>query len=78
MSRFAAILTAAAVALSVSGCGKKSEAEKQEEDRDKLRETKRENAVKYYKTISEKFPESEHAQEALQKAKALEAAAKKK
>jgi outer membrane protein assembly factor BamD (BamD/ComL family) len=78
MSKFAAILTAVAVAFAVTGCGKKSEAEKQEEDRQKLRDKKRDNAIQYYKTLSEKFPDSEHAAEAAQRAKALEATKEKK
>lgn len=78
MSKIAAILTAVAVAFAVSGCGKESEAEKLEKEREKLRDKKRDNAIQYYKVLSEKFPESEHAAEAAQRAKALEAAKPKK
>jgi hypothetical protein len=73
-----AVAVSVAVAFTVTGCGKESEAEKLEKERDKLREKKRANAVQFYKTLSEKFPESQRAAEAAQKAKALEAAAPKK
>lgn len=78
MSKIAAILTAAAIAFSASGCKEQSEAEKQEIARDTMREAKRESAIKYYKTLAEKFPEDPRAQEALAKAKALEASRPKK
>lgn len=78
MSRFAVIITAAAVALAASGCKEPSEAEKQDKKRDELRETKRDNAIKYYKTLAEKFPDDPRAKEALERAKALEASKPKK
>lgn len=78
MSKIAAIFTAAAVVFAATGCKEKSEAEKQEEEREKLRETKRENAIKLYKTLAEKFPDDPRAKEALDKAKALEAGRPKK
>lgn len=83
MSKFATILTAAiltavVVAFAVTGCGKQSEAEKQELDRQALREKKLDLAIQYYKTIAEKFPETPHAAEATKKAKELEATKPKK
>lgn len=78
MSKIAAILTVTAIAFAASGCKEQSEAEKQEVARDTLRESKRENAIKYYKTLAEKFPDDPRAQEALGKAKALEASRPKK
>lgn len=73
-----AILTAAAIAFLASGCKEQSEAEKQEIARDVMREAKRESAIKHYKTLAEKFPDDPRAQEALGKAKALEASRPKK
>lgn len=78
MSKIAAILTAAAVAFAASGCKETSEAEKMEEERNAIREKKRESAIKHYKTLAEKFPEDPRAKEALAKATALEASAPKK
>jgi outer membrane protein assembly factor BamD (BamD/ComL family) len=78
MSRFAATIIAAAVAFVAVGCKEKSEAEKQEEKRDELRDKKRENAIKYFKELHTRFPDDPRAQEALNKAKALEASKPKK
>lgn len=78
MFKIAATFSALAIALFASGCKEQTEAEKQEEIRIKLRETKRENAIKYFKTIADKYPDDPRAQEALTKAKALEAGRPKK
>lgn len=78
MSRFAVIIAAAVVALSASGCKEPSEAEKQDKKRDELRELKRDNAIKYYKVLAEKYPDDPRAKEAVDKAKALEASKPKK
>ncbi len=78
MSRFAATIIAAALAFAAAGCKEPSEAEKQEKKRDELREKKRENAAKYYKELHKRFPDDPRAQDALNRAKALEASAPKK
>lgn len=78
MFKFAATFSALAIAFIASGCKEETDAEKQEKARILLRETKRENAIKYYKTIAEKYPDDPRAQEALTKAKALEAGRPKK
>ena len=78
MFKFSAIFSALAIALAASGCKEKTEAEKQEDIRNTLRDTKRENAIKAYKAIAEKYPADARAQEALAKAKALEAGRTKK
>ena len=78
MFKFVATFSALAIALIASGCKEQTDAEKQEQARILLRETKRENAIKYYKTIAEKYPDDARAQEALTKAKALEAGRPKK
>lgn len=78
MFKFAAIFSALAVALIASGCKEQTEAEKQEEVRTKMRDTKRESAIKHFKAIAEKYPDDPRAQEALTKAKALEAGRAKK
>ncbi len=78
MLKIAAIFTAAAIALCATGCKEQSEAEKKELEREKLRQFKRESAIKAYKQLAEKFPDNPRAQEALAKAKALEAGRPKK
>jgi hypothetical protein len=65
-------------ALFLTGCGKKSASELAEEERNKLREVKRQNAAKYYRLLAEKYPEHEKAGEAARKAADLEAKAPKK
>jgi hypothetical protein len=61
----------------LTGCGKKSEAEIAEAERVKLREEKRQAAIKAYKDLAEKFPEHPKAKEAAAKAQALSAQAPK-
>ena len=78
MLKSVAIISAIAVALAASGCKEETDAEKQDKIRLTLRETKRENAIKYYRALAEKFPDDPRAQEALGKAKALEAGRPKK
>lgn len=78
MFRFAAIIIAAAFAFAAAGCKEPSEAEKQEAKRNELRDKKRENAIKYYKVLAEKYRDDPRAQEALNRAKALEASQPKK
>ncbi len=79
MSRKVIILSLLALVVGVPfffvGCGKKTEAELQEEERVGLREVKRQEAVGFYKDLAAKFPEHEKAQEASAKAKALDAQA---
>ena len=71
MFKFAAIFSALAVALIASGCKEQTEAEKQEEVRTKMRDTKRESAIKHFKAIAEKYPDDPRAQEALTKRRSI-------
>jgi hypothetical protein len=71
------ILILSSTALFLTGCGKETEAEKQEKERQALRETKRKAAIEHYKNLSENFPNHEHANEAADKVKALQAQQKK-
>ena len=73
MLRFTLLLSSAALLL--VGCGSKTEAEKQEEERVEIREKKRQLAEGFYKDLATKFPEHEKAKEADAKAKALAAKA---
>lgn len=75
MLRFTLILSA--IAVLASGCSKKTAAELQEEQRQKLREDKRSAAIKQYKELADKYPDHEKARQAADKAKALEQAPKK-
>ena len=78
MSKTLIFLTSVCAALCLSGCGEKSEAEKAEMERDTVRLEKGQNAAKFYKVLTEKFSDHEHATEAAAKAKALEAQGQKK
>lgn len=63
------------IALFVTGCGgKKTQAQELEEERQRIREEKRKNAITQYKRLAEEFPDSPHAAKAAQRAKELEAA----
>ena len=64
--------------MGVAGCAKKSEAELAEAERVGLREQKRQDAIKVYKELADKFPEHPKANEAAGKVQALTAAAPKK
>jgi hypothetical protein len=75
MFRLTVIFTS--IALLISGCGKKTEAELAEEERQKIREQKRLDAIKQYQRLAREFPESQNAQKAADRAKALEAQPKK-
>lgn len=71
---FAAAAATAAVAL-FSGCkGQETEAERKEKQRAELREKARERSAKAYKLLGTKYSDDPRAQEALAKAKTLEAA----
>ena len=58
----------------LAGCGDKTEAEKQEEERVKIRAEKKENARKYYNDLGTKYPEDPRAEQSKAKAKSLEPA----
>jgi hypothetical protein len=75
MSRLLLLFTS--VALVLSGCGKKTAAELQEEERQKIREQKRLAAIAQYKRLAQEYPENEHANKAADRAKTLEAQTKK-
>jgi hypothetical protein len=57
----------------LAGCGSKTEAEKQEEERTEIRKEKRAKAAALYKDLATKFPDHSKAPDAASKAKALEA-----
>ena len=78
MSLRTIIVATSCLAAGISGCGKKSEAELAEIERSKLREEKRQAAVKAYSDLAEKFPDHPKAKEAAAKAEALKAQAPKK
>jgi hypothetical protein len=76
MLRFTLIFTS--IAFLVSGCGgKKTQAELQEEERQKIREQKRLDAIKQYKRLATEFSDYPKAAEAAKRAKELEAQTKK-
>ncbi len=66
-------LTLAACVLTLAGCHKETEAERQMKKRNSIAETKRQNAIKFYKELAEKYPDMPEAKGALEKARALEA-----
>ena len=78
MSRKFLALTLACAALLFPSCGEKSDAEKSEDDRAKLREEKRKKAIELYQTLAKEYPDSPKAEEAKKRAAALEAMAPKK
>ncbi len=78
MHRHLLIFTALSATLLFSSCGKKSEAEKAEEERAVVREEKRKRAAELYKTLAKEYPDDPKATEAKQKAAALDAMAPKK
>jgi hypothetical protein len=69
-------ITCASAAL--TGCAKKTEAELAELERAKIREEKRQEAIKAYSDLAAKFPNDPNAQKATTKAQALQAQAPKK
>ncbi len=77
MFRNFTILPALCTVLLFTACGEKSEAEKADEERAVIREEKRKRAVEFYKAIAEQYPDDPKADEAKQKAAALEAMGKK-
>lgn len=72
-----ALLAIVCLTTLIGGCGKKTEAESVAEERDKLREDKRQRAIKYYKVLANDFTSHPKSDEANQRAAALEAQAKK-
>ena len=71
------IVATSCVAAAFTGCSKKTEAELAELERAKLREEKRQAAVKAYSDLAEKFPDHPKAKEAAAKAAELKAKAPK-
>jgi hypothetical protein len=69
-------ITCASAAL--TGCAKKTEAELAEMERAKIREEKRQEAIKAYSDLAEKFPNEPAAKDAAAKAQKLQALAPKK
>ena len=78
MSRNFIILPSLCATLLFSACGKKSEAEKADEERSSVREEKRQKAAELYKTLAKEYPDDPKAAEAKQKAAGLDAMAPKK
>ena len=78
MSLRTILVATSCAAAALSGCSKKSEAELAEIERGKMREEKRQAAVKAYSDLAEKFPEHERAKEAAAKAQTLGAQGQKK
>lgn len=72
-----AVFVAACAALLLSSCAEKTEEEKAEIERQELKITKRQNAIKYYKVLANDFVGHPKSDEAAQRAAALEAANKK-
>jgi hypothetical protein len=64
------------IAMLLSGCGEKTQAEKQEEERAALRTAKKKDAQEFYNDLATKYPDDPRAEQAKAKAKALEAPAK--
>ncbi len=77
-SRKFPVLAVAGMALVLSGCAEKSEAEKAEEERVLIREEKRKQAIQIYQTLAKEYPDDPKADDAKQKAAALQSAAPKK
>ncbi len=72
MSRQLAIIATVCAAFVFAGCGEQTAEQKNEEKRTEIKETKRQEAAKTYKTLATQFPEHDHAGEAMQKAAELE------
>lgn len=72
MSRPFAILATVCASLLFAGCGEKSVEQINEDKRTEIMDAKRQLAAKNYKMLAQKFPNHEHAGEALQKAAELE------
>jgi hypothetical protein len=72
------IVAASCAAAAFSGCTKKSEAELAEAERAKIREEKRQAAIKAYNDLAEKFPEHPRAKAGAAKAQELSAQTPKK
>src|SRR2546421_12217288 len=70
-------LAVACVALVFPACSEKSEAEKAEEERVLIREEKRQQAIQIYQTLAKEYPDDPKADEAKEKAAALQRAAPK-
>ena len=70
-------LAVACVALVLPACSEKSEAEKAEDERVLIREEKRKQAIQIYQTLAREYPDNPKADEAKEKAAALQSAAPK-
>lgn len=64
------------IAMLLTGCGKKTEAEIQEEERAALRAKKKEDARMLYNQLVKNYPDDPRADQARAKVKALETPAK--
>ena len=73
MARLFIILAVVCASFVYTGCGEKTDAQKNDDLRESIRETKRQEAAKNYKILATQFPEHEHAGEAQRKASELEA-----
>jgi hypothetical protein len=78
MFRTFTVLASSCVALLLGACSEKSEAEKADDERASVREEKRKRAVQLYQTLAKEYPDHPKAEEAKQRAAALEALAPKK
>ena len=72
------VLAPSCAALLLSSCSEKSEAERAEEERAAVREEKRKRAIEAYQTLAKEYPDHPKAEEARQRAAALEAMGQKK
>lgn len=73
LRKFLPLLAASFCVLGLNACKEKSAAEKAAIDVANIRETKRLNAIKYYKLLAQKYPSHPHAAEATGHATQLEA-----
>jgi|GEM_PF-2410357 len=73
MTKFLALILCAFISTgALTSCKKKTAAEKAQQEIIALRETKRTNAIKYYKQLAKDYPNSPHAAEATSRAAGLE------
>lgn len=73
MSLRTIIVAVTCASAALTSCAKKTEAELAEMERAKLREEKRQEAIKVYNDLATKFPNDPNAQKAAAKAQHLQA-----
>jgi len=70
-------LAVGCVAIVLPACTEKSEAEKAEDERVLIREEKRKQAIQIYQTLAKEYPDDPKADQAKEKADALQSATPK-